>query len=113
MKYKGIVQKGGGSGRTLGFPTANITCGTDLSGIYSGMVRFAGEEYGAAVYADTKRKLLEAHLLDFNGDLYGKEIEIELMKKIREDKQFADEVEAKRTIAWDVEAVEAYFRTVN
>ena len=113
MTHTGTVQKGGGYGRMLGFPTANISCDdTSLSGIYAATVRCEGEEYSAAVYADTKRQLLEAHLLSFSGDLYGKEIEIELLKKIRDDKEFADDTEAKRAIAADVEAVEAYFRTL-
>ena len=109
--YRGVVEKGGGTGRTFGFPTANIALADgSVSGIYAGRVRFGGGEYNAAVYADVKRKLLEAHVLHFDDDLYGVEIEIELLKKIREDKQFADETEAKATIAEDVRLVEEYCR---
>ena len=111
--YKGTVQKGNGSGRKLGFPTVNIPLDDDTSGIFAALVRFGGEEYFAAVYADQTRKLLEAHLLQFNDDVYGKEIEIELLKKIRDDKKFTDENDARKAIAADVEAVEAYLRTVN
>jgi FAD synthase len=114
MKYIGIVQKGSGSGRRFGFPTANIPLEDDsVSGIYAANVFVGGGEYFSAVYADTKRKLLEAHLLNFNDDLYGMEIEIELVKKMREDRQFADEAEAKKAISADIEAVEAYLRRVN
>lgn len=111
MLFRGIVAKGGGYGRKLGFPTANIPFVDDsISGIYAAKVRFGGGEYTAAVYADQKRKLLEAHILHFNDDLYGMEIEIELLKKVRDDKEFADEAEAKATIADDVRAVEEYCR---
>ncbi|MFZ2886360.1 MAG: riboflavin kinase [Minisyncoccia bacterium] len=114
MKYSGTVQKGEGTGRRFGFPTVNISLTDDsLSGIYVAKVRFTGEEWNAAAYVDTKRKLLEAHILNFNDDLYGMEIEIELVKKIREDKKFENEEEAKAAIAEDVAAVATYFRDVN
>ena len=114
MIYKGIVQKGGEYGRRLGFPTANIPLeDTDVSGIFAAMVTVEGKEYQAAVYADQRNKVLEAHLIDFDGDLYGKELEIKLLEKIREDKRFESEDEAKQVIATDVEAVKAYLRTVN
>lgn len=109
MKYAGIVQKGGGYGRTLGFPTANIPVATDASGIFAARITCEGKEHSAAVYSDTKRNLFEAHLLDFDGDLYGKEIEIELLEKIRDDMRFADEDEARNVIGEDVANVRAYF----
>lgn len=108
--YKGTVQKGGEYGRRLGFPTANILLeGADVSGIFAARVKVSGAEYGAAVYADQRNKVLEAHLLDFDGDLYGKEIEIELLEKIREDKQFESEDEAREAIAVDVAVARDYF----
>jgi riboflavin kinase/FMN adenylyltransferase len=114
MKYYGVIQKGGGYGRKLGFPTANIPLTDEsISGIYAGKVFINGEEWNAAVYVDTKRMLLEVHILNFNDDLYGMEIELELLGKIREDKSFSDEAEAQKAIREDVEAAEAYFRRVN
>lgn len=114
MRFSGVVQKGSGTGESLGFPTANIPLTDEtLSGIYAARAFFGGGEYFAAVYADTKRKLLEAHILNFNDDLYGMEIEIELVKKMRDDRQFIDEADAKKAIALDIEAIEAYLRRVN
>lgn len=111
MKFSGIVQEGSGSGRKFGFPTANIPLDdAEVSGIYAGKVRVGGGEYNAAVYADTKRKLLEAHLLHFNDDLYGMEIEIELVKKIRDGMVFANEEDARERIAEDVRMVEEWSR---
>ena len=111
MTFFGAVQKGGGYGRKLGFPTVNIPFSDDsISGIYAAKVRFSGEEWNAAAYIDRKRKLLEAHILNFDDDLYGMEIEIELLEKIREDREFEDEAEAKGTIADDVQKAREYHR---
>jgi riboflavin kinase/FMN adenylyltransferase len=111
MRYKGIVQKGRKYGQVLGFPTANIKIdGEAVSGIFAANV-FIGEKiYPAAAYADLARNMLEAHLLDFSDDLYGKEIEIELLKKIREDEQYPDERSLKAAIAADVASVREYFK---
>ncbi len=114
MRFKGTVQKGGGTGTRQGFPTANIPLeDSSVSGIYAALVYIGLEEYHAAAYGDQKRKLLEVYLLHWHDELYGKEIEIELITKIREDRIFNDEADAKATIGADVEAVEAYFRSVN
>jgi len=111
MVFKGIVQKGGEYGRRLGFPTANIPLtDSDVSGIFAAKVRVEGKEFVAAVYADQRNNVLEAHLLDFEGDLYGKELEIELRDRIREDRQFETEEEAKTAIADDVRKVLAWSR---
>ena len=106
----GIVQKGGEYGRRLGFPTANVPFDDkDVSGVFAAKIRFDGKEYNAAVYADQRNKVLEVHLLHFSGELYGKELEIELCEKIRADMRFESEEEAKKTIAADVLAARAYF----
>jgi len=108
--YSGIVERGHGTGKKLGFPTLNIPLADDsVSGIYAAVVTIKGSDYHAAAYADTRRKLLEAHLLHFEDDLYGLEATIELKKKIREDKRFEDESELKKAIAADIEAIKVYF----
>jgi riboflavin kinase/FMN adenylyltransferase len=111
VKYKGIVQKGGEFGRRLGFPTANIPLeDTKVSGIFAATVRVEDKEYGAAVYADQRNKVLESHLLDFSGDLYGKEIIVELHEKIRNDRRFESANEAREAIADDVQKAREYHR---
>lgn len=108
--FSGTILKGAGYGHWLGFPTANIPLPDEsVSGIFAAKVRIDGKEYKAASYADVKNKTLEAHLLDFDGDLYGKNIEIELLEKIREDMKFVSENDAKEKIAADVANVRAYF----
>ncbi len=94
----------------MGFPTANIPLsGTSLSGIFAGEVVVAGKVLPAAIYADVRRGLLEAHILDFDGDLYGQDIEIRLQKKLRDDRVFESEAELTRAIAGDVAASRAFF----
>jgi riboflavin kinase/FMN adenylyltransferase len=111
MKYSGIAQEGEGRGQTLGFPTVNIPLtDTTVGGIYAARVVTSGNEYFAAAYADQTRGLLEAHLLDFTGDLYGQEVTITLEKKIRDDARFTDEESLKATIAKDVQTVREYYK---
>jgi len=108
--FSGIVQKGAQRGTGLGFPTVNIPLHDDsISGIYAARVKVGEEEYEAAAYADQKRKLLEAHILDFSADLYGWNIRIELLKKMREQKKFSDDAKLREAIAEDIAAVRAYF----
>ncbi len=113
QKYRGTVIRGEGSGRRLGFPTANIVL-TDsgLSGIYAGEAEVDGKTYAAALYANTRRGILEAHILDFSGDLYDQTLFIRILKKVRDDlpfEAFADEEALRRAIGKDVEEVRAYF----
>lgn len=112
MKFTGIVQKGKGEGKKIGFPTANILL-TDkaVSGIYAGRAEVGGKEYVAAVYADQAKGLLEAHLLDFAGDLYGQTLEIELFDKIREAAAFENVEQLAAQIAKDVETIRALMHT--
>lgn len=109
MNYRGIVQKSQQRGQKLGFPTINIPLdGEPVSGIFVAAVFVDGKEYLAAAYANSSRNILEAHILDFAADLYGKEVEIELLEKIRDDEKFADEAALKAAIAADVAKVREY-----
>ena len=101
--YSGIVTRGQGAATRLGFPTVNIVLVDDsVNGVYAAKIRADGGHYMGAVFADQKRKLLEAHLLDFSGDLYGKEITIEVYEKIRDSQYFKDEQQLSAAIAEDV-----------
>jgi cytidyltransferase-like protein len=109
----GVVQKGKGYAATLGFPTINIPLDSPMSGIFAARVILKGADrsYLATVFADPARNILEAHILDFDGNLVGKTISIELCEKLRDTKQFDDEEKLKAAIAADVEATRAYFQT--
>ncbi len=111
MEYKGIVAGGSAKASSLGFPTANIPLTGDASGTYAAKVALEGSEHTAVAYADQSRGILEAHLFDFSGDLYGKEIAITLMEKLREAQTFTNEEELATAIAADAAAAREYHET--
>lgn len=84
MMVSGIVEKGRGeAGPVFGLPTANITVGGWFRpGIYSGKVTVGDKTYGAAICYGAMKDKLEAHLLDFSGDLYGQTITVEILDKV-------------------------------
>jgi len=107
MKITGKVVEGEKKARSLGFPTANVFLSEDaVPGIYAGRAEIDGISYKAALYVSLKNpKLMEAHVLDFEGDLYGKEINLRVCDKIRDDFDIADEEKLKEIIANDIEMV--------
>jgi riboflavin kinase/FMN adenylyltransferase len=119
---EGVVQRGDQRGRELGYPTANLELGDyqrPKYGIYAVRVTLEnGSEHpgvanlGVRPTFDPPEELLEAHLFDFDGDLYGRRIEVALHAYIREEKKFdgieplvahmrEDEVAARRLLAID------------
>lgn len=107
--FTGTIIEGSKKARALGFPTANMRVTETVSGIYVGVVSLGDEEYRAALFGDEKRGLLEAFILDFSGEIYGKEVTFTLIKKIREHGTFTDEESLQSAIASDVENVRKYF----
>ncbi len=97
---EGVVERGDQRGRTLGYPTANVRLGDyqrPAYGIYAGRVRLDQDrEYAAVVSLGIRPtfeppvELLEAHLFDFDEDLYGRTIEVALHAFIRPEEKFAD-----------------------
>ncbi|KAF1718229.1 bifunctional riboflavin kinase/FMN adenylyltransferase [Pseudoxanthomonas yeongjuensis] len=95
----GRVVRGKQLGRTLGFPTANLRFPKTpaLSGIYATWVHGVGERprasvssFGTRPTVDGVEPLLEAHLFDFDGDLYGRHVEVEFVAKLRDELKFPD-----------------------
>lgn len=93
----GRVVRGRQLGRTLGFPTANLRFDRKpaLQGIYATWVHGVGDRpwpsvssFGTRPTVDGVEPLLEAHLFDFDGDLYGKHIEVEFSAKLRNEEKF-------------------------
>jgi riboflavin kinase / FMN adenylyltransferase len=113
MEILGVIGKGKSYGRKLGYPTANISL-TDRTepGIYVARAWLSAKEYMAAVFIEESGKLLEAHLLDFSEDAYGKELRVELLKKLRDSKRFDSEESLKNAIEGDITAVRSHFKTV-
>ncbi|HXA44859.1 MAG TPA: riboflavin kinase, partial [Candidatus Angelobacter sp.] len=103
-------------GRQLGFPTANLdVTGMTLppNGVYAAATLISGRFYQAALNIGLRPTLsspapqlrVEAHLLDFEGDLYGSEIEIEPGQKLRDERKFSSRDELSHQIGLDVAAV--------
>lgn len=103
LTVSGAVVQGDQRGRTLGFPTANVALPDDAAwltdGVWAGFVtRADGTVHTAAIsvgrrstfYGTDGLRLIEAYLLDFDGDLYGELITIELSRRIRGQEAFAD-----------------------
>ncbi len=111
MQYEGEVIGGGKSATQLGFPTANIACEKDrmVSGIYAARIKVDGTQFDAVSYMNKSRDILESHLFDFSGELYGKHISVELLVKLRDDMTFETEEEARAQIGRDVAAARKYF----
>ncbi|MES5815745.1 bifunctional riboflavin kinase/FAD synthetase [Pseudoxanthomonas sp. Soil82] len=95
----GRVVRGRQLGRTLGYPTANLRFPKTpaLSGIYATWVHGAGLQplpsvasFGTRPTVDGVEPLLEAHLFDFAGDLYGRHLQVEFVAKLRDEEKFAD-----------------------
>lgn len=109
-EVEGTVVAGDARGGTLGFPTANLRSDPDL--LVPGYGIYAGEAAGhrAAISIGTNphygggERRIEAFLLDFGGDLYGRRLLLQLWKRLRAERAFDSEQELVEQIARDVEA---------
>ncbi len=106
----GRVEEGKRLGRTLGFPTANMTLGALLEprkGVYATRARVAGQTYGSVSNFGRRptvgegAPLLETYLFDFDGDLYGAEMEVDFIAFLRDEKKFDGLDALKAQIAED------------
>jgi riboflavin kinase/FMN adenylyltransferase len=115
---EGTVVTGAGRGRSIGFPTANIDTQNELRpgpGVYAVRVEQKGQpgRYGGAANIGVKPTFggsevtIEAHLFDFNGDLYGKKLIVEFVERLRGERRFGSANELAGQIARDLEAAKA------
>lgn len=117
----GRVIHGNELGRTIGFPTANIRLHRQVNpvkGVYAVKVRLkSGAFFNGVANIGTRptingvNQLLEAHLFDFQGDLYGQWVDVELCHKIRNEMKFPSFDDLKAQIAKDVETAKNVFKT--
>jgi len=101
----GIVIKGEGYGRKIGYPTLNLELKEGNlfpPGIYAGEVLLDGKKYKAGIVLGPGKKA-EAHLLLYSGDAYGKEATFYLLKFLRDFKDFENEEALKAQIKKDLE----------
>ncbi|MCI1013627.1 MULTISPECIES: bifunctional riboflavin kinase/FAD synthetase [Herbaspirillum] len=117
----GRVVHGKKLGRTIGFPTLNMRVGHKrpaLSGIFVVQVHGLADRPLPAVASlgvrptvdDSGRVLLETHLLDFQGDCYGKLVRVEFLQKLRDEEKYVDLPTLTTAIARDVDHARAWFR---
>ena len=121
-EVRGTVEPGDRRGRELGFPTANVAVpGAILvpaDGIYAGWYgRGAGRSHPAAIsvgrrptFYESGPSLVEAHVLDFDGDLYGEEARVRFVAKLRDEVKFDSVEELVAQMGKDVQATRAALR---
>ena len=116
----GRVVQGDRLGRELGFPTANVRMQHNrppVMGIFAVEVAGLGGDPlpGAASLGlrptvhSGARPVLEVHLLDFSGDIYGRRVQVRFLKKLRDEEKYPDLAALTAAIARDVEEVKRYF----
>jgi riboflavin kinase/FMN adenylyltransferase len=108
----GKVVEGAGRGEGLGFPTANmdVKSGQALppDGVYVGLTRFNGTMYQAMTNIGRNPtfgegdRTVESYMVDYHGDLYGKEVYLDIVARIRDEKKFASAEELKKQIGQDI-----------
>jgi riboflavin kinase/FMN adenylyltransferase len=119
-RVRGEVVEGDRRGRTIGFPTANLAAENEVlpsAGVYAGQIRILDPSPGDAsvlspavanvglrpTFQDSQGLMAEAHVIDFDGDLYGRKVELSFQRRLREEKKFAGVEELREQIARDVD----------
>jgi len=115
----GRVAHGNKRGRLIGFPTANLFLHRQtipLSGVYAvEMFGILGEPWPGVANVGVRptvggtQVLLEVHLFDFSGDLYGRYVEVDFLRKIRDERRFSSFEELRSQIVKDSEEARSFF----
>ena len=115
FSISGKIYRDMGLGRKIGFPTANLDRGPEIlvvpkSGVYFSRVRFLGKTMYGVTNIGTRPTIggediikYETHILDFNGDIYGVFMEVELLEYMRGEEKFSSLEELKIAISRDVD----------
>ena len=121
----GMVVGGRGLGRELGFPTANLALRPDVGlpqlGIYAGAVERAGDDVEGSLpaaisigvrptFEDRGDVIVEVHLIGWAGDLYGRELKVTLLSRLREELAFDTVDQLVEQIERDVQAASEVYR---
>ena len=117
-EVEGTVVAGDARGGTLGYPTANLRVDPELlvpaHGIYAGSAadRRAAVSIGMNPHYGGHERRVEAFLVDFDGDLYGERLVVELWRRLRDEQAFGSEAELVAQITRDVDATRSAERPV-
>jgi len=99
-RIKGKVVPGDGRGKTIGIPTANLETWAEQaipkSGVYAGRIKVRTQDYGAVINIGVRPTFelsevlprVEAHILDFQGEIYGEEIALDFISRLRDERRF-------------------------
>ena len=122
FSYDFAVNKGDGLGRTWGIPTINQSFPEDFIvpkyGVYVSEVTFDGESYLGVTNVGTRPTVADAGfrsetcILDFSGDLYGKNVQVKLIKYLREEKKFPNVDALRDAIGKDIENARKVYKEV-
>ena len=112
FELRGPVVEGDNRGASIGFPTANLAppvgIVTPRRGVYAVEVVVEGQTHPGVVNVgirptfDGTREVVEAHLMDFEGDLYGKEIKVQFLARVRDEQRFDDVAQLVKQIEKDI-----------
>ena len=116
---EGVVVKGEGRGKKIGFPTANIQVSKDLivphKGVYVTRTIYNGMTYNSVTnignnptFKESNQLHIETHMLDFDTDIYGEVLEIQFLHKLRDEKKFLTVNDLISQIKDDVLAAKSY-----
>ena len=112
----GTVIHGRGIGKHVGTPTANIEIAKNTflpkTGVYVADILLSGKIYYGVTHIGTRPTLdndsfvsIETHIFDFSGDLYNENIRIELVRYLREEKEFSSVDELKKQLKYDKSSI--------
>ncbi len=113
FSFSATVAKGNGVGTSLAYPTANLEAIPEQKilpkrGVYAAKVSMNGSEYGAMLYLGKRptfyedgRASIEAYIMGYEGNLYGKQISVRVIQKIREERKFSSAKSLKNQIMND------------
>lgn len=121
FSFSGKVVKGDGLGGSLGFPTANIRTGREIElpdGVYATFVFLSGRRFEGATYIgkkptcarNSKYRNIEVYLFSFNRNIYGRELKIEFIRKIRDSRKFSSKEELVINIRKDIKTAKSIFK---
>lgn len=123
FQLKGKIITSDKRGRVLGFPTANLDIrpqqALPANGIYATIAQVDGKQFSSATNIGIRptfgegEKTVETHLLNYKGDLYGKDMRLEFVQKLRDEQSFPSSEDLKAQIEKDVREVEAILKSVS
>ena len=122
FSLQGKVARGERRGTEIGFPTVNLDVDAKMAlppdGVYATRAYVEGQEFQATTnigkrptFGDNNKRTIESFILNYNQDLYGKEVKIEIIQRLREEKHFDNVEELKKQIAEDVRLGTAILNT--